>query len=218
MFNHIPVEKFDIKSKTGPRGRFYSIDKDTKYPSITTVLGGTEDTQWLEDWRNMLGPKKADKESKRCANRGTAVHKLCEDHLSNIENYTDGHDIENVKLFNQLKFKLNKVDNIKALEIVLFSKVLGVAGRTDCIGEYNGISSVIDFKTSNKVKIKDNIENYFLQAAFYAIAYNEMYKDSIKQLVILIAVEKSIMPQIFTKELDKELINKLLIRIKKFKG
>jgi ATP-dependent exoDNAse (exonuclease V) beta subunit len=217
MFNHIPIKTIDIKSKDTPKGRFYQIDKDTKYPSITTILGASGDKEWLQDWRNMLGSKKADKESKRCADRGTAVHKLAEDYLNNVKKFDDNHKIENIKLFNQLKFKLNKIDNIKAQEVALFSKNLEVAGRVDCIADFNGIPSIIDFKTSNKTKIKENIEDYFSQAIFYMIAYNEMYNDDITQLVIMIAVEKSIMPQIFIKQIDIESINKLLIKIKKYK-
>lgn len=218
MFIHNPIKKENISVKTGPKGRFYNIDKNTKFPSITTVLGSTEDMQWLEDWKNLLGPKKANKESKRCANRGTSVHKLCEDYLNNIPHFENGHNIENIKLFNQLKFKLKKINNIKALEVSLYSRVLGIAGRADCIAEYNNIKSIIDFKTSNKTKIKEHIENYYLQALFYTIAYNEMYNDNIDQIVILIAVEKSIMPQIFIKKIDKTLIKKLLIKINTYKG
>ena len=218
MFNHIPVKHIDVVVKTGPTGRFYHINKDKKYPSITTILGATEDTQWLTDWQNMLGPKKAKKESSRCTNRGTAVHKLSEDYLNNIQDYENDHNIENIKLFNQLKFKLNKIDNIKSLEIPLYSDTLCSAGRADCIAEYNNIPSVIDFKTSNKIKIKENIDNYFLQALCYALMYNEMYNDNIKQLVILIAVEKSIMPQIFIKELNKEIICSLLTKIKQYRN
>ena len=218
MFNHIPVELLDIQSKDTPKGRFYQIDKDTKYPSITTVLGGSADKQWLEDWKTMLGPKKADKESKRCSDRGTAVHKICEDYLNNLEDFTQNHNIENIKLFNKLKMKLKLINNINAQECALYSQVLGVAGRSDCIAEYKGVQSVIDFKTSNNIKKEDMIEDYFFQGAFYLISYNEMYNCTIDQIVIIIAVERSLMPQVFVKKLDKELIGKLLKRINIYKG
>lgn len=217
MFNHNPIEYIEIKSRDTPMGRFYQIDESTKFPSITTVLSYGE-KEWLEKWKNMLGPKKADKESKRCANRGTAVHKLAEDYLNNDPDYTASHDIHNIKIFNQLKIKLKNIDNIIIQEIPLYSRKLGVAGRTDCIAEYNGVLSIIDFKTSNNVKTLDMVEDYMLQCCFYAIAYNEMYNANITQVVIMIAVEKAIMPQIIIKEIDKELITKLLIRINKFKN
>lgn len=216
MFNHTPIEKFDIKSKTTFKGRFYTID-DEQYPSITTMLGATGDKEWLEDWRNMLGPKKADKESKRCADRGTAVHDICEKYINNEDDFKVNHDIENIKLFNKLKMKLKKIDNVKAQEIVLYSKTLGIAGRTDCIAEYNGILSVIDFKTSNNTKSIDQIDDYILQCTFYAIAFSEMYDIPITQIVIMIAVEKSIMPQVYVKDIDKNYISKLLLRIKEYK-
>lgn len=216
MFKHIPIETFEIKSKTNLKGRYYNIDDDW-FPSITTLLGATGDKEWLTDWKNMLGPKKADKESKRCADRGTAVHDLCEKYLNNNEDFKDDHHIENIKLFNKLKMKLKNIDNILAQEIALYSKRLGIAGRTDCIAEYNGELSIIDFKTSNNVKTIDMVEDYKLQCAFYAIAFTEMYNIPITKLVILIAVEKSIMPQVHNIELDKELITKLILKIKEFK-
>lgn len=194
--------------------RWYTLPSGVKYPSVTTVLGQKEKPQ-LTNWRNMLGPKKADKETKRCAERGTAVHKMAENFLNNIDNPTNGHSIDHQRLFRQLTMRLNKVNNIHAQELPLYSETLKVAGRVDCIAEYKGQLSVIDFKTSNNNKDIDIIEDYFLQCTAYALMYEELYGIFIENVVVLIAVEKGIMSLEFTKKIY-DYIEPLVERINTF--
>lgn len=204
MFKHKTVDFNSIKTTTTSKGRYYHID-DISYPSITTVLNAKE-KPWLKEWQNMLGEKKAKKESQRCADRGTNVHLMCEKYLQNEKDIINNHETINIKMFNQMKFRLNKINNIKAQEIALYSHKLKIAGRVDCIGEYDKVLSAIDFKTSNKPKNIDIIEDYFLQGTFYAIAFSEMYKIPVKQVVILIGIEKSIMSQVFVKPIDQYIV------------
>ena len=68
-----------------------------------------------------------------------------------------------------------------------------IRDRVDCIAEYNGKLSVIDFKTANKERQESWIENYFLQTCAYSIMYEELYGTKIEQLVILIAGEDGTM-------------------------
>ena len=100
------------------------------------------------------------------------------------------------------------------IEQVMYSKELGLAGQCDCIGEYNGKLSVIDFKTANKERKEAWVDNYFLQTTAYAIMYEELYGKSIDQIVVLIASEDGAM-QAFIKE-KKDYVDTLKESIKDF--
>lgn len=203
MFTHLGIIKpIDIKVINGPSGRFYvSPITDEKYPSITTMLGAKEKPH-LKEWRNMLGADKADKEMKRCADRGTAVHQMIEDYLNNKPEPTKGMDPAHVREFNQVRLKLNKINNIHTQEVALWSDDLRLAGRVDCIGEYEGKLAVIDFKTSNGDKKQSMIEDYWLQTCFYALAYQEIYDIQIDDLVIIMSTEKGIVPLVFKDKVE----------------
>lgn len=181
--------------------RYYTTPDGEKYPSITTVLGSGP-KPWLDAWKAALGPDKAAKETKRCADRGTALHDMVEKYLKNVDDPTEGHDRTNVGMFNQIKMQLNRrIGEIRAQEIPLYSHSLKVAGRVDCVAEYDGVLSIIDFKTSNSNKTDDMIEDYFLQCTAYAVMYYEMYGVPIDQIVVVIAVEKGMMPLVFKREI-----------------
>lgn len=200
-----------MKSTDGPKGRFYTIPDGNKYPSITTILGHGE-KPWLTDWRNSLGSEKADKEMRRAADRGTAVHLMLERHLQNDPNPTCDQSTGHIAEFNSLKFYIKKVNNILLQEAALYSDTLKVAGRVDCIAEYDGKLTVIDFKTSNRDKDRGMIQDYFLQTTAYALMAGEMYDIHIEDIVILMSVEKGAVPLIFKGKVD-DYIQPLVKRI-----
>lgn len=217
MFIHkgAPNPLPELKVKTLPSGiRHYTTPEGNYYPSVTTVLGQKE-KPWLEDWRQMLGKEKADKEQARCADRGSAIHELIERYLNNEDEFTRGYKSEYVRGFNQLKFRLNHINNIRVQEAALYSDSLRVAGRVDCIGEYDGVLSVIDFKTSNNNKDHSMIEDYFLQCTAYAVMWYEMTGEAIEDIVILMSVEKGMVPLVFHEKIDKY-VKPLLLRIDEF--
>lgn len=217
MFTHIgaPVDLPILTSKTLPSGiRHYTTPDGIEYPSITTVLGFKE-KPYLKDWRKMLGEEKADKEQKRCAERGTAVHELIERYLNNEDDFTRGYNSEYIRGFNQLKFYLNHINNIRLQEVALYSDTLRLAGRVDCIGEYKGKLAIIDFKTSNNNKDRSMIEDYFLQCTAYAIMWSEMTGEAIEDIIILMTVEKGLVPLVFCEKIDKY-ISPLLKRIDEY--
>lgn len=213
MFTHLDIVKpRDVQVINGPSGRFYvSPNTHEKYPSITTMLGAKEKPHLVE-WRNMLGEDKAKKEMQRAADRGTAVHTMIENYLNNQEIPTKGFAPEHVREFNQVRLKLNKINNIYTQEIALYSDVLKIAGRVDCIGEYEGKLAVIDFKTSNGDKKNSMIEDYWLQTTFYALAFQEMYNIQIDDLVIIMSSERGIVPLVFKDKVDNH-IDSLVARI-----
>lgn len=92
-------------------------------------------------------------------------------------------------MFNNLKHELDKIDNILGIEIPLHSEYLSIAGTSDCIAEYNGRLSIIDYKTSDYIKKKDWIFDYFVQAVAYRYMLKELTGLDAEQLVVLMAAE-----------------------------
>ncbi len=217
-FVHLPRPDLPkLKVQTLPSGkRFYTTPEGKKYPSITTILGDQE-KPWLTEWRTSLGPEKADKETKRAAERGEAIHKLAEHYLNNTltSDITRPMKPEYVASFNQIKMMLNKVNNIRVQETALYSDVLEVAGRSDCIAEYKNVPSVIDFKSSTNSKVKDMVEDYFLQCTGYALMWEEQTGEHIDDITIVMSVEKGMVPLVFTEKAHKY-ISALSKRIKTY--
>lgn len=201
MFTQLDtIQPIHMTAVDGPKGRFYTTPNKNRYPSITTVLGSKE-KPWLQDWRESLGFVKADKEMQRAAERGTAVHLMLERYIQNHENPTEGQKSEHIQDFNSLKMQIKKIDNVLAQEIALYSDTLKVAGRVDCIAEFDGRLAIIDFKTSSKYKTAAMIPDYYKQATFYALAFEEMYGIQIEDIVIIMSVEKGL-PLIFKEKVD----------------
>lgn len=187
MFNYCPpVLLEDLQSETLENGRYYTLPDGTRLPSVTTVLGAQK-KQAIMEWRKRVGDEVANQISGKATRRGTAVHTLCEDYLNNKEVPFQMNDA--YEMFHSIKPALNRINNIHYQEQALWSKQLGMAGRTDCIGEFDGVLSSIDFKTSKKMKSHEDIEDYFWQTTAYALMYEEMVGIPIHQLVIIMAVE-----------------------------
>lgn len=183
--------------------RWYDCGNGVKFPSITTVLGHTmeaEKRQAIESWRKSLGTVEADRKTKEAADRGTNVHLMIEQLLRGWEINAPKATETDQRMFRSLRFELAKINEVWGLEIPLYSSDLMVAGRTDCIGVFADKPSIIDFKTSTRIKTEHDIGDYWLQCAFYAIAHNELYGTNISQGVIIMASEKGL-PSTWKKDL-----------------
>lgn len=189
------------------------------YPSITTMLGQSapaEKTSYLDAWRARVGNAKANQITNDAATRGTNTHLMLERYVNGQEAYKEGEFPEgHIKVFKSLKLELKKINKVYGQEVVLYSDTLQVAGRCDLVGEYQGTMSIIDYKTSSRVKSKEEIGDYWLQTAFYAIAHNEMFGTDIQKLVILMGVENHL-PMVFKKTITEELVTELFDRVTKF--
>jgi hypothetical protein len=198
MFNHVDhgIELPKLTRETKESGRKYFTPEGNAYPSITTVLGILS-KQSIAEWRRRVGAEEANRISRTAAGRGTAVHKLAEDYIDNVQNWQDKHMPANLFTFNTIKRLIDEnLNNVWFQEEFLYSDKLKTAGQVDCIAEWDGELSIIDFKTSRKPKKEDHIQNYFMQASFYAAAFLERTGVPIKQAVILIAVDDN-EPQVF---------------------
>jgi len=189
MFNHIHHDFPKLLQENVDGTRCYVTPTGEKYPSVTTVLSDYGKKELME-WRARVGEAKANEISRKATTRGTGVHKALEMYLKN-EDVSSLEMLPNVKsLFVRMKQEIDaKVNNIHCLEDRLFSHELKLAGTVDCIAEYKGVLSVIDFKTSIRLKKKENIGGYFMQGAAYATMFNEMTNLNIEQIVILIGVD-----------------------------
>jgi genome maintenance exonuclease 1 len=196
-----------VKGKKVDGFRFYDI-KGQNYPSITSVLS-IRKKEGLEKWRESIGESVANWEMGRAARRGKATHTLVEQYLKNET--PSIRDVLPLGLFKLMRPYLDQIDNIHCLETVMFSDKLTVAGQVDCIAEYNGKLSVIDFKTANKERQEDWVENYFLQTTGYSMMYEEIFGKKIEQLVILIAAEDGTMTSFVKdrKEYEQSLIESI---------
>ena len=187
-FKFIEIDKTLLPDTKGRRidgHRFYEIE-GKNYPSITTVLN-IRKKEGLQEWRNNVGEEVANYEMRRAANRGKATHTLVEQYLKGETPSERG--VLPLGLFKLLKPYVDQINNVHCLETIMYSHKLTIAGQVDCIAEYNGKLSVIDFKTANKERQEGWIDNYFLQTTAYAVMYEEIFGTPIEQIVVLIAGE-----------------------------
>ena len=213
IFNYCtPRELQDLKSMTFPDGkRYYTLPDGTRLPSVTTVIGA-KNKEAIMKWRQRVGEEEANRISKYASSRGTNVHTLCEKYLNNDPKYLLNAMPDALEMFKPLRPILNRINNIHYQECALWSIKLGMAGRVDCIGEFDGVLSVIDFKTSKKIKLKEDIDNYFAQCVAYACMYEELVGQGVDQIVVIMAVDNE-QPQIFIEKTSDHL-NTLLEYIK----
>ena len=191
MFNHVPVKLQPITATNNNGVRLYNTPEGNKYPSITTVLS-VRNKKGLMEWRKRVGNDVANHIARTAASRGTKVHHMCEDYLNNMETEWPKKWAEHKKnflpycLFSQLKPVLANIDNIYSQEAGIYSDKYKIAGRVDCIAEYNGVLSIIDFKTSTKERKDEWNENYYIQGSAYAEMFSERTGIEISQIVILV--------------------------------
>lgn len=181
------------------------MEDSPTYPSVTTVLS-KKSADGIKAWRARIGAEKAQAITTKAARRGTKTHLLIENYILGEQSLSESDDRimpEDIELFNKLKIAADKsIDNIRVVEGQMMSDFLRVAGTVDCIAEYNGRLAVIDWKTSAKEKKKEWVDNYFMQAAAYAVMFEENTQIPIDTLVVIIAHDESYEPQIFVEKRD----------------
>jgi len=199
--------------------RLYSTPDGNFYPSITTVIGNNAKKQaGLAKWRRRVGAEKAAAISTRSATRGTNFHSIVEDYLNkdlDIEEYKESP--LPVVMFEQTKKTLDRIDNIYLQEAALYSDNLEVAGRVDCIADFDGVLSIIDFKTSAAPKREAYLYDYFVQETAYACCLQELYSITVKQLVTIVACENG-ETQVVIKPPKKEYLLKLIQYIDEYQN
>ena len=171
--------------------RLYATPSGRNYPSITTVISNNPAKKaGIAKWRARIGNAKADAICKRSTTRGTTYHSIVEDYFNNnldIDSYKDSP--LPVVMFNSSKHVLDRINNIFLQEAALYSDHLEIAGRVDCIAEFDGVLSIIDFKTAAEPKKEAYLYDYYIQETAYACCLQEIYGITVKQLVTIVACE-----------------------------
>ena len=199
-FVDVELEPLEVEPVNKDGVRFYRLPKTDKYyPSVTSITS-FKNAKFFKEWRTKIGEDEANRITARATQRGTAFHSIAEDYINgelDLDKYLDNNPLS-VRMFQSAKDTLNRIDNIHCLESFLYSHYLGLAGRVDCIAEFDGELAVIDFKTSTKEKKEEHIENYFVQETAYAAMFLERTGIEVKKNVTLIATEEGSI-QIFQK-------------------
>ena len=194
------IKPIDVEPVNDNGVRYYPIPgADKYYPSVTSITS-FQSAKFFKAWRKKVGEEQANRITARATQRGSAFHSITEDYINgvlNLDTYLENNPLS-VRMFQSAKSTLNRIDKIHCLETFLFSHYLGLAGRVDCIAEFDGELAVIDFKTSTKLKKEDYIEHYFVQETAYAAMFLERTGIEVKKVVTLIATEEGSI-QVFEK-------------------
>ena len=208
IFNHVKLSEldFELESTTTEKGRVYKVPGGELYPSITTVLSSYNKKAIME-WRQRVGEEVANEISRKAAGRGTKLHNTVEKYLLNemtdMKLQTMMPDIKEM-FFDMRKIIDENIGDIYGIEQPLYSHKLRLAGRCDCIAEWNGKLAIVDWKTASRPKDKDHIQNYFMQATAYAEMFGELTGKTIDTIVVAISVQSE-SPQLFVEEKSKYL-------------
>lgn len=199
IHEQIDIGYEDLDATTGKSGRQYVAPDGSAYPSVTTVLSILSEDA-IAAWRKRVGEEEANRIGHRASSRGTQVHDIVEKYLLGQDTSTY---LPHVKqsLLNLKPIFDEKIGTIYGLEVALYSRHLGLAGRCDCIAEFEGVPSIIDFKTSRRPKKKEKISNYFAQASAYAIMWEERTGMPITNTVVIMDVDDS-EPLVFKEHRD----------------
>jgi hypothetical protein len=205
MFEHNLVKHIDLQDKIVDGKRYYYLPNGERFKSVTTVLSEKLDKSALERWKKRVGEEEANKISRQAAVRGTAVHRIAEKFILNDPDYIKGEMPSNIDTFSQIKRPLyDNLGTVLGVELPLYSRTLKTAGRADLAAYYNGpkgfLPSIIDFKTSKRLKNEEWIEGYLLQSTVYSMMFEYHYKIQIPQFVIIIAVDDEPEAQVFIKD------------------
>ena len=192
LFNHVDgIDPIEMSAEMVNGKRMYLTPDGYKFPSVTTVIGNNAKKKAsIARWRARIGEEKANAKSTRATGRGTKYHSIVEDYFNNTLDLKKYSKFPlPVLMFHHSRDTLDRINNIYLQEAALYSKHLELAGRVDCIAEFDGVLSIIDFKTAEKPKRLEYLYDYFVQETAYACMLQEKYGMSVKQLVTIVACE-----------------------------
>lgn len=189
-FTHVPKPPVlqELNVITEDTGRRYQTPAGIWYPSITTVLS-MANRDGIRAWRERVGEDYANSVLRRAGNRGTRFHDFAERYLKNQPIDLSTLNFLERDVFSRAIPVIERIDNIVIQEAPLYSDYLQIAGRVDCIAEFDGKLSIIDFKTAQKEKDEDHVQHYYAQAAAYAIMFEERTGIPITNLVLIVATD-----------------------------
>ena len=186
QFNYdlLESQKDQLKQDNSGKERVYHSPNGT-YPSVTSLIYQMVTKKGIQAWRDKIGHEEADKISHRAARRGTNVHGIIEKYLRGDENYLKGEMPDHKELVLAGIPQINaKIDNIRGIELSMWSDDLKVAGTADLIADYEGELAIIDWKTATYIKKDEWIKPYVFQGTAYSRMLYELYGLIPKKVVI----------------------------------
>ena len=212
--NHLGDLELEKKEVDGIR--LYNLPNGDWVPSITSVTS-FYNREVFRKWRQRVGEKEANRVTKESTERGTDYHEAAQAYLENRELNWDNYLPLTQFMFKKSQPYLDKIGKIHAIERTLYSEYLGLAGRVDCIAEYDGELAIIDFKTSKKIKPEKWIEQYFVQETAYACMYYELTGIPVEKLItIMVTPEGDV--HVYDKRNKSDYIKLLVKYVKEFVG
>ena len=192
LFNHVSeLDPIEMVAEMVEGKRMYRTPEGYKFPSVTTVISNNAAKKAnIARWRKRVGEEKANAKTTRATGRGTKYHSIAEDYFNNnldLKKYNK-YPLP-VLMFHHSRDTLDRINKIYLQEAALYSKHLELAGRVDCIAEFDGVLSIIDFKTAQEPKREQYLYDYFVQETAYACMLQEIYGLTVKQLVTIVACE-----------------------------
>ena len=191
LYNHIPINFKQAELIEKDNSHFYQTPTGEIYPSITTILHETmanEKKESLQNWKEQ--EIAADYITQEAATIGTETHKLIENHINEVRQ-TDNVRLLSVAHFNNLIPFLQKINNVHGTELRLYSNAMKLAGTSDCIANYDGELSIIDYKTKRSNQKEEWMTDHFIQGTAYAQMFKELTGIEAKQVAILVSSEKN---------------------------
>ena len=191
LYNHIPINFKQAELIEKDNAHFYQTPTGEIYPSITTILHeamANEKKESLQNWKEQ--EIAADYITQEAATIGTETHKLIENHINEVRQ-TDNVRLLSVAHFNNLIPFLQKINNVHGTELRLYSNAMKLAGTSDCIANYDGELSIIDYKTKRSNQKEEWMTDHFIQGTAYAQMFKELTGIEAKQVVILVSSEKN---------------------------
>lgn len=199
LFEHRIANFQPIQDSYENDRRIYTVPGGARYASVTTRIGEAMDHSKLDEWRKRVGEEEANRVSERAKKRGTRFHAIAESYLRNRECFPPDATLPDILSFRDVREVLDeRVGTVYGIECPLYSHTLRTAGRADVVAEFDGLPSIIDFKTSKNPKQESWILSYFLQATTYAAMFSELTNTIIPRIVVIIAVDHDL-PQVFVK-------------------
>ena len=219
IFNHVgDIDPIEMSAEMVNGKRMYLTPEGYKFPSVTTVISNNaKKMAGIARWRARVGVEKANAKTTRATGRGTKYHSIAEDYFNNeldLKKYSK-YPLP-VLMFHHSRDTLDRINNIYAQEVALYSDKLELAGRVDCIAEFDGVLSIIDFKTSAKQKTDERLYDYFVQETAYACMLLERYNTRVEQLVTIVACEDGD-TQVVVRPVKKIYLESLLQYIDEYK-
>jgi CRISPR/Cas system-associated exonuclease Cas4 (RecB family) len=210
---------FTLERETNADGERMYATQDGPLPSVTTILSATADTSGLDAWRQYVGEAKANQIRDEATGLGTLMHEHLECHIQQIDRPRGSNLVRQMakNMADQIISRgLVHVDEVWGFEIPLYYPGL-YAGTADLLGQWNGAPAILDYKTTNKMKTKEQLTDYGCQLAAYALAHNELFGTEIQTgIIFMVSRDLKFEEFVFSGDEMKNLSKQWLDRVEQY--